>query len=94
MWVNGALTDNNLEEPSYGTPTTQARGLLIGTQNVASRLSNLNRPYVVFTGGDMVVKGLVPQLRDSEGNPSQGMGLSLPNVSCIKQITNRTLTHS
>ncbi len=90
MWVNGALTDNNLEEPTYPTPTRQARGLLIGTQNVALRISNLNRPFIVFTGGDMVVKGQVPQLRDSEGTPSQGLGISLPNVVIYKTDNTRT----
>ncbi|HEX8530277.1 MAG TPA: hypothetical protein VF646_09650, partial [Cytophagales bacterium] len=90
LWLRGALTDNNLAEPAYANPAR--RGLLIGSQNVPMRISNLNRPFIVFTGGDVEVRGNVPQLRDSEGASSQGLGLALPNVVIYKDDNAKTFT--
>ncbi len=90
LWLRGALTDNNLAEPAYANPAR--RGLLIGAQNVAMRISNLHRPFIVFTGGDVEVRGNVPQLRDSEGASSQGLGLALPNVIIYKDDNAKTFT--
>jgi hypothetical protein len=90
LWLRGALTDNNLAEPAYANPAR--RGLLVGSQNVAMRISNLNRPFIVFTGGDVEVRGNVPQLRDSEGASSQGLGLALPNVVIYKDDNAKAFT--
>lgn len=98
MHIGGSIEDLNVFYPSESNAGGQSRaGLYVGTITPTTTAS-VTRPIIVFNGSsDQDIRGLggsgtSDQLQNFAANPSEGVGIVLPNVIYNPMGTTQRLT--